>query len=226
MIPEPGNWEYTAHVAHRNGWMFGIPLQTRQGWGYLYNDNITTKEDAIDDISERFKTKKEDLNLREFSFKNYYANKIIDGRIIKNGNRALFFEPIEALSGLFYDNVMRGFTDVVLFGHNAAEMNSWFVKFAQQIENTISFIYHGGSNYKSNFWEITTKKAKEKVLADNHLKSFLNLLKTSDKTIFTYPGNTSYGGFSPKNWLDFDTNLGYNYLDVNSNFYAERNNNE
>ena len=46
MVPEPGDWNFTYHIAHENGWMFGIPLKTRQGWGYLYNDTITTREEA------------------------------------------------------------------------------------------------------------------------------------------------------------------------------------
>jgi hypothetical protein len=32
--------------------MFGIPLKTRQGWGYLYNDTITSKEDALEEINK------------------------------------------------------------------------------------------------------------------------------------------------------------------------------
>ena len=54
MIPTPGNWTSTIHQATKNGWMFGIPLQSRQGWGYLYNDTITTREEAVADIESLF----------------------------------------------------------------------------------------------------------------------------------------------------------------------------
>ena len=43
----PGDWEYTYHIAHEHGWMFGIPLQERTGWGYLWNSNITSELDTI-----------------------------------------------------------------------------------------------------------------------------------------------------------------------------------
>ena len=53
----PANWGYTGHRATKNGWMFEIPLTTRQTFGYLFNDNITSKEEAQEDFSkeaERF----------------------------------------------------------------------------------------------------------------------------------------------------------------------------
>ena len=34
-ITKPGDWNTTIHQATKNGWMFGIPLKTRQGWGYF-----------------------------------------------------------------------------------------------------------------------------------------------------------------------------------------------
>ena len=42
----PGDWEYTYHIAHEHGWMFGIPLQKTTGWGYLWNSSITSELEA------------------------------------------------------------------------------------------------------------------------------------------------------------------------------------
>jgi hypothetical protein len=113
MIPEPGNFSYTYHYAHKNGWMFGIPLTHRQGWGYLFNDKITSEQEAINDINEIFKSNKKKEDLRDFKFKPYRAKKFLEGRIIKNGNRAIFYEPMEALSGVFYDGLNRAFYDYI-----------------------------------------------------------------------------------------------------------------
>jgi len=214
MVPEPGNWNYTYHIAHRNGWMFGIPLQTRQGFGYLYNDTITEKEDAIDDIAERFKTKPQDLNLREFKFKNYSAKKFIDGRIIKNGNRAVFFEPIEALSGWFYDRVMRYFIDRVLFNAREDYLNQLLTDTANDYESFICYIYHGGSVYNSKFWDITVEKSCEKLKNDNRFNEFISQLKDIYKSKEQPPisTNTAIGVFAISNWEDFDKNLGYHYF--------------
>lgn len=203
-IKEPGNWNYTYHVAHRNGWMFGIPLKTRQGWGYLYNDNITSREDAVDDISDRFKLKKEDLTLREFSFKNYYANKFIDGRIIKNGNRALFFEPIEAMSGVFYDYIMNAITPIIRNQEfNTDKANNDIIRFAKHLETLNSFIYHGGSTFKSEFWTTTVTNANLQLSND----ALFNLYKYR---------SLDHSPFNGLLWLDLDKGFSYNYF-TNSN---------
>ena len=107
---KPEEYYYTHHKATPNGWMFGIPLQSRQSWGYLYNDTITSEEDAINN----FKTYCDDIEddkLKQFKFKSYSAKTFFDGRVLKNGNRALFYEPLEAFMGYFYDRVMRFFFD-------------------------------------------------------------------------------------------------------------------
>lgn len=159
-INKPGDWNFTYHRAHRNGWMFGIPLKTRQGWGYLYNDTITSKDDAVSEIAEIFDTKIEDLNLREFAFKNYYAKKIFDGRIIKNGNRALFFEPLEALSGYFYESVCVKTVNFLLNGYLEEELNTQLTEEALKYENFICYVYHKGSIFDTEFWKITKEKTK------------------------------------------------------------------
>ena len=79
MIPEPGNFSYTYHYAHKNGWMFGIPLTHRQGWGYLFNDKITSEQEAINDINEIFKSNKKKEDLRDFKFKPYRTKKFLEG---------------------------------------------------------------------------------------------------------------------------------------------------
>ena len=208
MVDSPGDWNWTYHVAHRNGWMFGIPLTSRQGWGYLYNDEITDKDDAVDDIAERFSLDKETLSLREFSFKNYYAKKFLDHRILKNGNRALFFEPIEAMSGYFYDQVMKHFFDVLLNVSTAERINSQLYDIADDMETFIAYIYHGGSNYDSKFWTITKANCYNRLKQDwkfnKHLQD-VKKLTLSERTV-----HNVFGIFSTPNWIDFDKQFGYN----------------
>jgi hypothetical protein len=213
MIPKSGNWNWTYHVAHRNGWMFGIPLTTRQGWGYLYNDNITDRSDAVADLQERFNLPKDYDNFKEFKFKNYYAKKFIDGRILKNGNRALFYEPIEAMSGFFYDQVIRHFFDYMVRAFDEERMNKELTRIAQDMEAFICYIYHGGSTYDSEFWKFSKEKTKYRVDNDIRFKLYIDLLnklspsEKSEKRLF--------GVFNSPNWLDFDRNLGYSYIKNN-----------
>ena len=210
MIPEAGEWPWTYHTAHRNGWMFGIPLTTRQGWGYLYNDTITERRDAEDDIRERFDIGKKDLQLREFAFKNYYAKHFLEGRILKNGNRALFYEPIEAMSGFFYDQVMRHFYDLLQGSMIEEQFNSELTRIAEDLETFIAYIYHGGSNYDSDFWKITSEKCRSKIENDQRFNWYVSLLK--ELTPSQRSEQRLYGIFNSPNWFDFDRNLGYHLL--------------
>jgi hypothetical protein len=207
-INKPGDWNYTHHQAHPNGWMFGIPLKHRQGWGYLYNDKITSKEDAVLNIADIFKTSPDNLNLREFSFKNYKAKKFIDGRIIKNGNRALFYEPIEALSGWFYDRIVRAFFDIAITkAHTEETANHMLHTIAEDYELTICYLYHGGSIYNSKFWEITKENCSTRLLESNRFAEMSSFLKEVTHQHYNMP--TVIMPFPYKTWKQLDQDFGY-----------------
>ena len=212
-VNEPGEWTWTYHKAHRNGWMFGIPLKSRQGWGYLYNDKITPREDAVADIAERFGVNSKELALREFSFKTYYAKKFMEGRVIKNGNRALFFEPMEALSGSFYGTLMRSFISFIAGDIDEDYFNTSLTHTAQDFENFICFMYHGGSNYESKFWEITKNRCRAHLHNNERFNYFIDLIRTLKPHEFEHKMWTP---FLSTNWIDFDRDLGYNYFNPNS----------
>lgn len=211
-INEPGDWNYTYHYAHPNGWMFGIPLQTRQGWGYLYNDKITSREDAVKDIARIFNTAESDLELREFSFKNYKAKKFIDGRIIKNGNRALFFEPLEALSGWMYDAIIRTFFDMALANiHDEDSANKHLHDLANDYELFINYMYHGGSVYDSDFWKITKDKASQKIAQSEKFKQHIQSMQGLDPAMYSSPALVY--PFPVSIWKQIDTDMQYHYFD-------------
>lgn len=209
VINEPGTWNTTIHQAHANGWMFGIPLTTRQGWGYLYNDNITSREDAVADIERIFNTK--DLDLREFKFSSYYAKSFFNGRIIKNGNAALFFEPMEALSGYFYSTVMRNLTDYIYRQCSVDEVNNRLTDAAQDIENFINFAYHGGANFDSEFWKTTVATTTNKLQTDQRWANTVRDIKSciSNGKIIQ---EKSIAQWYIRHWLNWDKNLKYNYF--------------
>lgn len=213
-VSTPGSWHYTHHMAHPNGWMFGIPLQTRQGWGYLYNDTITSRKDAESNLKEIFpEAKSEDL--REFTFKNYKAKKFIDGRIINNGNRALFYEPIEALSGWFYDQILRSFFDVIITEQLSQEVaNNSLSQLAEDYELFICFMYHGGSIYDSEFWQTTKEKCSKRLKNSERFQEHIKILKDIPDNLIH---NDVVRPIPTNVWLHLDKEFGYNYF---------RNNNE
>jgi hypothetical protein len=202
IIKEPGDWQFTKHIATKNGWMFGVPLTTRQGWGYLYNDNITSREDAVLDIENIFNA--ENLNLKEFKFNNYHCNKVFEGRVIKNGNRALFFEPLDALASMYYTLINRHMYDVLVFNKPIEIANQELLTLAQDIEIYIAFIYHGGSKYDSNFWIRTKEITTNYINNSERFKSYLEKLNDS-----YYTG--LIGVHIPDTWKSFNKLFNYNY---------------
>lgn len=158
----PGDWEYTYHIAHKHGWMFGLPLQNRTAWGYLYNSKITSQLEAQDDVSKILKEYQIEFHsrdCREFSFKNYYAKSIVneDGNIFLNGNRALFLEPIQATSLGCYGLINEMIINFIM---DNKEPN----RYTDIMEEVIRFInlhYYKGSDFDSPFWNTASEGAKK-----------------------------------------------------------------
>jgi len=149
-------------------------------------------------------------NLKEFNFKSYKAKKYIDGRIVKNGNRALFYEPIEALSGYFYDQVLRYFFDYLQLKYTEDAVNKELDIMANNIELGISFLYHGGSTYNTDFWKYATKITSEKLESDKYWKHTVDKITELKKQHNGGFGYMGVGAFTMKSWLDFEKNLNYN----------------
>jgi hypothetical protein len=205
-INKPGDWNFTYHYAHKNGWMFGIPLTDRQGWGYLFNDEITSDGDAIEDLQKILNKKINENELNEFKFKPYRAKKLLHNRVLKNGNRAIFYEPIEALSGVLYDDLNRLFTDYLSNVKSEQQVNHEFNIMSQGYENFIAYIYHGGSMFNSKFWN-ETKYITNKHLQDNDTWRYTKKYVKLDKQSFNY--NYNIFPFIPYVWNLLDKNLKY-----------------
>jgi hypothetical protein len=210
IIKEPGTWNATINQATKNGWMFGLPLQTRQGWGYLYNDKLTTKEEAVADIKEIFN--KDDLELKEFKFKSYHANRFFDGRILKNGNRAFFFEPIEGQAGFFYEVALRYLVDYVYGQCSLEDVNVNLFSAAKDLELFINFIYHGGSKFNSPYWNYISNVAKQKLDSNDKWKFIVSTVNNYLKFGGQEPSSHTIGRWSVHHWKMWNDNLGYKYF--------------
>jgi len=159
--PTPGTWDYTYHIAHRNGWMFGLPLQNRSGWGYLYNRDITSYDEAHADflgLLEDYQVQSYLPDVRDFSFKNYYAKSIVndDGNIFLNGNRALFLEPIQATSLGCYGLINELIKDAIIDKKRPDQ----YVTIMEEVVRFINLHYYNGSDFNTPFWNTASEGAK------------------------------------------------------------------
>ena len=123
-----------------------------------------------------------------------------------NGNRALFYEPIEAISGLFYDSLNRIYFDYIFKNVSTHESNNLAHDLAKRYENFISYIYHGGSTYKSDFWKYALNLCSDNLKNDlwYETKNAINQKATDHRR---WP-------FSPLAWKILDIHL-YNNKNFN-----------
>ncbi len=200
----------TDHIATRHGWMFGVPLVGRKSYGYLFNDTITSVEEATKDMKEILGV--DEVDGKEFVFNCYYTTKLIEGRVMKCGNKALFFEPLVANSMFLYILSLRMFFDHVMDNVPAHDLNYRYAMAVQEMEDVISYYYKGGSNFQSPFWDYAVEKCTER-MANRH--RFKELCRHYGQ--LKSEGRLHYGptyAFSPLTWEIVDEQMGYNSFAV------------
>jgi tryptophan halogenase len=86
----------TLSQAMNNGWMWKIPTQQRYGCGYVYSDNHTTYDKAVDELMQKFGNKIEPL--RNIKFDCGRVENPWVKNVVAIGLSQGFVEPLEATS--------------------------------------------------------------------------------------------------------------------------------
>jgi len=200
---------FTDHIATRDGWMFGVPLDGYKTYGYLYNQAITDERAAEDEMMRLLGAPSLDAGgyKHSYAFRCYHANQLISGRVCKNGNRALFFEPLIANSMFLYIYASRLIYDHVAGGQEAGKCNDLFVKAVQEMEDVISYYYQGGSTFDTEFWRASARQARARLDRRPQLAEYLQKLATLKRRgiLNAAPGYA----LSPHTWEIVDAALGY-----------------
>ena len=183
---------WSRHVATPDGWTFVIPTHKSSPSndfcvGYCYNRDITQKEVAEYNFLEKF-----DVEVtKHVKFKNYIAkNPIIDDRIILNGNRLFFLEPLESSSTQTYIMWVKYIVDHVLKGEATFKNASKEVRrYIEQVKNFVLWHYQCGSKYDTPFWDY----ARSLTFKDDAFDAMLYESRTYDKYGII---PKSYGGYT------------------------------
>ena len=123
-------------------------------------------------------------------FKNYFAkNPIVDDRIILNGNRLFFLEPLESSSTHTYLQWTRCVRDYIISKNNPEikEACKQVKNYIQQVQNFVLWHYQFGSKYDTPFWDY----AKNLTIDDKGFDSMVEYVKKVDKHQII---PTSFGG--------------------------------
>lgn len=200
---------YTDHIAHENGWMFGVPLQSRKTYGYMYNDQITSREQAQMDVMKLLGVK--EVDNKEYRFRCYYSNQLISGRVCKNGNKALFFEPIIANSIFMYIYTARLFYDFITGATSRDDCNTGFMASSNEVTDVISYYYQGGSIFDTDFWKFAQPAARQRLAGRKRFQDTMRIYANfKSRGILNHAPTYTY---VPLNWEYIDTKLGYNYIE-------------
>ena len=210
------NWKtaeamWSRHVATPDGWTFVIPTHSSSPSndycvGYCYNKDITSKEDAEKNFLSMF-----DVEIKKsLEFKNYLAkNPISDDRIILNGNRLFFLEPLESSSTQTYLEWVKYLFNAVFtkkddFKSACRQMR----RYIHELQNFVLWHYQCGSKYDTPFWDY----AKSLTFEDKMFTAMLHYSKETNKDDIipvSYGGSTyessEYGQWTPysfKVWND------------------------
>lgn len=172
--PEPSDFGFTRHVAHKYGWMFVIPLQHRTSHGFLYHKAMCSRENAEQELIRITNATEKDIeNFRTFDLKPYYCKKTIQGRMLKNGNRAVFFEPMSANSLYMAIKNVQIHCDYMRGDITQDEANELCILNYRAVEDLINLIYHGGSIYENQFWKWVKERASENLKQTDVLKRYV-----------------------------------------------------
>jgi hypothetical protein len=178
--------DYTSATVHKNGWMFGVPLQHRKAFGYLYNNTVTSYEDAKKDFEQIKGIDATDA--RQFSWNQYFRKKVIDGRILYTGNKLYFFEPNQAIPLHYYaiiaDVFVRlGTTSTVEYTNQ--EMNIFHARNIEQIQNLIAINYAGENKLDTAFWKYAKEGSKSRLMNSQDFRDWAKSSVDSE-TILAY----------------------------------------
>jgi tryptophan halogenase len=175
---------YTRSVATPNGWTFIIPNKDSLSYGYLYNNTITSKEEAMRDFLERFELPEVD---GELQFNTYVAKDIFVGeRTIINGSRCFFMDPLEATATDFYHTIAKYAWDYIGGTLDKNATNIGVRKIAKEVQNFILWHYRFGSKYDTPFWEYA------KSLPFNPGEEFKQMMK------LPLDSTQTYGNWTPR----------------------------
>ena len=172
--PQPSDFGFTRHVAHKYGWMFVIPLKHRTSHGFLYNKDFCNRQEAEAELIRITNATVKDIeNFRTFTLKPYYCKKTVNGRMLKNGNRAVFFEPMSANSLYMAVKNTQILSQYMRGEISQDEANELCILNYRAVEDLINLIYHGGSIYDNDFWQWTKKRASKNLQETEVLKRYV-----------------------------------------------------
>ena len=162
----------TSATALSSGWMWNIPLTTRRGCGYVFDDNFISHDQAKEEVEKYLGHEIEPI--RFLKFDSGCSEEFWKNNVIALGLSSSFVEPLEATSihntivqiRLFVDRCLVDNYETTVNDSNIKKYNRDIMTIMDETIDWISMHYQGGRE-DSEFWKnikhnnIITDKANE-----------------------------------------------------------------
>lgn len=188
----------TRAVAMKSGWMWQIPLQNRFGCGYVFNDDFTSLENAIEEVENLIGTKIKVEKI--FNFNPGLYEKTWINNCVSLGLGSGFIEPLEATSIMTLIMSLEKLSTYDIFSNNDSNRKA-YNRFAISIsEQVVTFLlnHYKCGRIDTPFWkylndmELTSnlkKIKKHEKLTYKKIKKIFNIEKEAGYVVF---GNRNY----------------------------------
>lgn len=167
---------WTENIATPDGWCFKIPLSDGHSFGYVFNDEITSPEEAEKNFKEMFGVD----TIHKVSFKNYLSKTLFGDtkKTVLNGNRLFFLEPLESTATPMYGLVAQSIVEACLEGSGHG-IEDAVMRHITEVHEWIMWHYFYGSDYDTKFW----RYAKDMSRSFNYSSEFKARIKHVFKTL-------------------------------------------
>ena len=141
---------------------------------------------------------------KHVNYNNYVSKDVvIDGRIILNGNRLFFLEPLESSSTQTYIEVARQFA--MLIGDEVGKLNHQIPNYIKHLQNFVLWHYQFGSKYNTPFWDYAQQLVFNDHIFDYKLKESISTgWKDLHGEIMVHPdiGYAQWNNYAIKLWYE------------------------
>jgi len=207
-VKEP--FDYTLTKARPYGWVFGIPLQNRVSFGYLFKSSINSKEEIEKDLdnllNELGYTTYTDAKVIKFD--NYYRKINYTDRVFYNGNASFFLEPMEATSLTTVDRINRNIFDIITYNISLDNSNKAYQDWFKECQDVITLHYLGKPRFDTEFWNYAHNLAQD--CWSNPSNKLLDILNNLDNP--NYEMYDVYGTWYQSGFKQNMKGLGINYV--------------
>ena len=206
---------YTGAHAHKHGWTWSIPLQSRIGSGYVYHSDFCSVDQAERDFREHWGMERmRDVEVKHIHFGSAALRNPWVGNVVAIGLSAGFVEPLEA-TGLnwtitsartLYESLAARYYDE----DTSAKYNFNMLGYVYDVHDFIDAHYKLSARRDSEFWKHQTSRAYSERL-EHRLALYAKEMPSDANRLKTTPW-----AFHELSWIDILNGYNFKYapLDI------------